>query len=85
MKNKLIGAIATAVAIAFVAVPVTSAWAHKVPCYGVDTCKDKENCKNPAMIMKSAKKCAKMGGSTEAPKAADNAADASKTAETPKN
>ena len=85
MKNKLIGAIATAAAIAFVTAPITSTLAQakttKVACYGVNACKGKSACKTATsackgqnackgkgVVMLSAKKCAKLGGTTTEPK-----------------
>ena len=68
MKHKFVGAIATAAAIAFVTAPVTSTLAHactKVTCYGV---KAKNGCKGQGTtMMTTAKKCAKLGGTTTAP------------------
>lgn len=85
-KSKLVGIIATAAAVAFVTAPVTSMTAQaakKVPCYGVNSCKGhskcktannackgQNSCKGQGMVMKSEKKCAKMGGSTTEPAAA---------------
>ena len=83
--KKLVGAIAAAAAVSFAIAPVTStianAHGHKVPCYGVNSCKGtsacktatndckgKNSCKGKGMQMKSAKKCEKMKGTTEAPK-----------------
>lgn len=83
--KKLVGAIATAAAISFVMAPITSTVANadstKVPCYGVNSCKGKSNCKTAAnackgqnsckgtgVVMKSAKKCAKLKGTTTPPK-----------------
>lgn len=61
MKNKLIGAIATAAAIAFVTAPVTSSLAHakstKVACYGVNSCKGKSACKTAANACKGQNSC----------------------------
>lgn len=86
MKTKKIaGIIAAAAAIAFVTAPVTStvALAHgkKVPCYGVNSCKGKSqcktannackgknDCKGKGAVMKTEKACKKAGGTTEEPK-----------------
>ncbi len=61
MKNKFIGAIATAAAIAFVTAPVTStlAQAHgaKVQCTGVNACKGKGACKTAANACKGKNDC----------------------------
>jgi uncharacterized membrane protein len=78
-KKKILGfTIATAAALAFAMAPVASAVAatHKVPCYGVNSCKGKSecktanssckgtnSCKGQGVMMKSAKQCKKMGGS----------------------
>ena len=84
MKNKFIGAIATAAAIAFVTAPVTStlanAHAAKAACYGVNACKGKSACKTASsackgtnackgkgVVMATAKKCAKLGGTATEP------------------
>ncbi len=84
--KKLVGAIATAAAIAFVIAPVTSTVANaastKAPCYGVNSCKGKSDCKTAVnackgknsckgtgVSMQTAKKCAKMKGSTTPPAA----------------
>jgi hypothetical protein len=83
MKNKLMGAITTAAALAFVTAPVTSVVAHaghKVACYGVNACKGKSacktatsackgqnSCKSKGAVMTSAKNCKKLGGTTKAP------------------
>jgi hypothetical protein len=68
--NKLVGAIVTAAAIAFVTAPVTATLAqaksHKVECFGVKG--KKEGYKT------TAKHCTKLGGSTTKP--ADAAAPA---------
>lgn len=59
--KKLVGAIATAAAIAFVIAPVTSTIANaastKVPCYGVNSCKAKSNCKTAANACKGQNSC----------------------------
>lgn len=85
MSKKLVGAIATAAAIAFVIAPVTSTVANagstKVPCYGVNSCKGKStcktavnackgqnSCKGTGVVMKTAKQCAKLKGTTTPPK-----------------
>lgn len=85
MKNKFVGAIATAAAIAFITAPVTSTLAQakttKAACYGVNACKGKgacktatsackgqNSCKGKGVAMHSAKKCAKLGGTTTEPK-----------------
>ena len=85
MKNKFMGAIATAAAIAFITAPVTSTLAQaktaKVACYGINgckgksacktamnACKGKNSCKGKGVVMHSAKKCAKLGGTTTEPK-----------------
>lgn len=84
-KSKVVGfTLATAAAIAFVTAPVTStvafAAAKKAPCYGVNSCKGKSqcktatsackghnSCKGKGYVMKTTKQCKKMGGSTEEP------------------
>jgi uncharacterized membrane protein len=85
MKNKFIGAIATAAAISFVVAPVTSTLANaggvKAACYGVNACKGKSACKTASssckgtnackgkgVVMATAKKCAKLGGTATEPK-----------------
>ncbi|MBV8801684.1 MAG: hypothetical protein JO131_01725, partial [Gammaproteobacteria bacterium] len=48
-KKKIAGlTLATAAAVAFAVAPITSAVAatHKVPCYGVNSCKGKSQCKS---------------------------------------
>ena len=85
MSKKLIGAsLAAAAALAFIAAPVTSAFAagssDKVNCYGVNACKGKSSCKTAkneckgknackgqGVMKKTAKKCAKLKGTTEEP------------------
>lgn len=61
MKNKLVGAITTAAALAFVAAPITSAVAHadhhKVACYGVNACKGKSACKTATSACKGQNSC----------------------------
>jgi hypothetical protein len=61
MKNKLIGAIAAAAAIAFVTAPVTSSLANakssKVACYGVNSCKGKSACKTSSNACKGQNSC----------------------------
>ena len=61
MKSKLIGAIATAAAIAFVTAPVTSTLAQaksaKVECYGVNSCKGKSACKTATNACKGQNSC----------------------------
>jgi len=82
-KKKIVGlALATAAAVSFAVAPVTSAVAatHKVPCYGVNSCKGKSQCKTAkgsckgsntckgqGVLMKSPKQCKKLGGSLEQP------------------
>jgi len=81
-KKLLSITLATAAAVSFAVAPVTSAVAatHKVPCYGVNSCKGKSNCKTAkssckgqnsckgqGYLMKTAKQCKKLGGSTEEP------------------
>lgn len=85
-KKKIAGVIAAAAAIAFVTAPVASTVANaagkKVPCYGVnsckgksqckagmDTCKGKNACKGKGVMMKKPAQCKKMNGSLEAPAA----------------
>lgn len=59
----------------------SAAHSTKAPCYGVNSCKGtsacktatnackgKNSCKGKGMSMKSAKKCTKLKGTTEAPK-----------------
>ena len=59
--KKLVGAIATAAAIAFVTAPITStlAQAHgaKEACYGVNSCKGKSACKTNANACKGKNAC----------------------------
>ena len=61
MKNKLIGAIATAAAIAFITAPVTSTLAQakttKAACYGVNSCKGKSKCKTATSSCKGQNSC----------------------------
>ena len=82
-KKKILGlTIATAAAVSFAMAPITSAFAstHKVPCYGVNSCKGKSacktakssckgqnSCKGQGFLMKTEKQCNKLGGSTEEP------------------
>lgn len=83
-KTKMLGlTIATAAAVAFATAPITSTVtyaAKKVPCYGVNACKGKSqcktatsackshnDCKGKGYLMKSASRCKKMGGSVEEP------------------
>ena len=62
MSNKTImGLTLAAVTIAFAVAPVAS-FAKKVECYGAKGAKD-----GAAMMMKSEKKCKKMGGTTTKP------------------
>ncbi len=85
MKKKIAGVLATAAAIAFVTAPITStlALAHgkKVPCYGVNSCKGKSQCKSATTSckgkndckgkgykMKTPKQCKKAGGTMDEPK-----------------
>jgi uncharacterized membrane protein len=79
-KKKFASILATAAAVAFVTAPLTStlvqAANHKVPCYGVNSCKGKSSCKTAENACKGAKMmtekhCKKMHGTTEAPAAAD--------------
>jgi hypothetical protein len=66
--KKIATLVLAAAAVSFVAAPmVASAHNAKVKCYGVDTCKGKKNCKEKAFVMTTAKKCAKMNGSTTEP------------------
>jgi len=82
MKMKIASVLATAAAVAFVTAPVTSsvALAHgkMVPCYGVNgckgksecktaknTCKGQNGCKGQGVMMMSEKQCKKAGGSLE--------------------
>lgn len=84
-KTKLAGVIAAAAAIAFVTAPLTStatfAASKKGPCYGVNSCKGKSQCKTTAntckgqnsckgkgVVMKTEKQCTKLHGTTEEPK-----------------
>lgn len=59
---------------------MTQAAGHKVKCYGVNackgksacktaksTCKGQNSCKGQGLMMKTAKQCAKLKGSTEEP------------------
>ena len=59
---------------------VASAASSKVGCYGVNSCKGKSacktakneckgmnSCKGQGLVMKTAKQCAKLGGTTEEP------------------
>ena len=61
MKNKFIGAITAAAAIAFVTAPVTSSIAlaksHKVECSGVNACKGKGSCKTSSNACKGQNAC----------------------------
>lgn len=83
-KKKIVGVLAAAAAVAFVSAPIATSlsFADKVACYGVNgckgkskcktannDCKGKNSCKGQGMMMMSAKKCAKKGGTTEAPAA----------------
>lgn len=85
-KIKIAGILATAAAVAFVTAPITSTLAqadnHKVPCYGVNSCKTSSSCKTAAnackgmnsckgkgVKMMTEKRCKKMHGTTEAPAA----------------
>jgi uncharacterized membrane protein len=87
-KKKFASILATAAAVAFVTAPLTStlvqAANHKVPCYGVNSCKGKSSCKTAENACKgknsckgkgakmmTEKHCKKMHGTTEAPAAAD--------------
>lgn len=66
--KKIATLVIAAAAVAFAAAPmIATAHTAKVKCYGVDTCKGKKNCKEKAFIMTTAKKCAKMNGSTTEP------------------
>jgi hypothetical protein len=61
--KKIVSVIAAVAAIAFVTAPFTAmANNQKVPCYGVNACKGKSECKP---VMKTAKSCKKSGGKTE--------------------
>jgi uncharacterized membrane protein len=83
-KKKVSTIIATAAALAFVSAPMTStlaqAGSHKVPCYGVNSCKAKSacktannackaqnSCKGKGMKMMTEAKCKKMHGTMEEP------------------
>lgn len=85
-KSQFVSVIATAAAVAFATAPITStvAQAHgkQAPCYGVNSCKGKSqcktaqnackgqnSCKSKGFLMKTAAQCKKMGGSAEEPKA----------------
>lgn len=61
MKNKLIGAITAAAAIAFVTAPVTSSLVQakdaKVQCSGVNSCKGKSACKTASNACKGQNAC----------------------------
>lgn len=79
-KKKIAAIVATTAAIAFVTAPLTATVANahsKVKCYGVNSCKGKSkcktaqngckaknSCKGKGFVMKSAKDCKKMGGTT---------------------
>jgi len=80
MSKLLSVTLATAAAVSFAVAPITSAIAstHKVPCYGVNSCKGKSACKTAkssckgqnackgqGLLMKTEKRCKKLGGSTE--------------------
>lgn len=82
-KKLLSATLAAAAAISFAVAPITSAVAstHKVPCYGVNSCKGKSacktaknsckgtnSCKGQGVMMKTPKQCKKAGGSMEEPK-----------------
>lgn len=78
-KKKLATVIATAAAVAFVTAPLTStvaSAAHKIKCYGINSCKGKSacktannkckghnSCKGQGYVMKTAKQCKKLNGS----------------------
>lgn len=83
-KKKILGlTVATAAAIAFATAPMTSTVAYaakKVPCYGVNACKGKSQCKTAisdckgkntckghGYLMKTAKQCKKLDGSLKEP------------------
>ncbi|MHB1948227.1 MAG: BufA2 family periplasmic bufferin-type metallophore [Gammaproteobacteria bacterium] len=81
-KKVLSATLATAAAISFAVAPITSAVAakHTVPCYGVNSCKGKSqcktakssckgtnSCKGQGYLMKTEKQCKKLGGSTTEP------------------
>ncbi len=87
MKKKIASVLATAAAVAFSMAPITSSIAladhgsNMAPCYGVNGCKGKSECKTAAntckgengckgkgVLMMTAKKCKKSGGSTDEPK-----------------
>ncbi len=84
MSKKILSVtLATAAAISFAVAPIASAVAatHKVPCYGVNSCKGKSkcksatssckghnNCKGQGYLMKTPKQCSKLGGTTDQPK-----------------
>lgn len=79
-KNKLISLALATAAISLAALPLTStiAYASSVKCFGVNSCKGhgkcktaknsckgQNACKGQGFVKMSAKKCEKLGGSTE--------------------
>lgn len=80
-KKRIGVTLAAAAALAFVAAPAASfaeTAAKNVPCYGANACKGMSacktaknackghnSCKGQGMMMKTAKQCKKMGGSTK--------------------
>lgn len=82
-KKKIAGVIATAAAVAFITSPILSTAVHaaaKVKCYGVNKCKGKSacktakstckghnKCKGQGYVMKTAKECDKLKGTTTEP------------------
>jgi hypothetical protein len=95
-KKKIVTIIAATAAIAFTTAPLTATIAnaaHKVKCYGVNSCKGKSkcktaqngckgknSCKGKGYLMKTEKDCKKMGGSATEPSAdSDNMSNTSTT------
>ncbi|MCX7117175.1 MAG: hypothetical protein NTW94_04590 [Legionellales bacterium] len=73
MKNKFIGAVAAAAAIAFITAPVTSTLAQakastKAACYGVNSCKGKSSCKTAMNECKGKNSCKGKGMSMKSEK-----------------
>lgn len=83
-KKKIAAIFTAAAAIAFATAPISATVAHamgkKMPCYGVNACKGKSQCKTSAnackgqnsckgkgVMMKTEKQCTKKGGSTTEP------------------
>jgi len=94
-KKKIATIIAATAAITFITAPLTATIAnaaHKVKCYGVNSCKGKSkcktaqnackgknSCKGKGVVMKTEKECKKLGGSTTEPTSSDSATTSSST------